>query len=105
MFVLQTENDDDVSDSILEDSHCDLFGDIDEPLNSGRKTTYDENMTEYSISKVNVTTTDFSICNDKFTTQKSYNNSLLLKNKRDEMKKNSTQRNKKSYSVMSDLFS
>ena len=28
MFVLQTENDDDVSDSILEDSHWDLFGDI-----------------------------------------------------------------------------
>ena len=51
MFVLQTENDDDVSDSILEDSHWDLFGDIYDGFDFSdveNDPPYDKNETEIS---------------------------------------------------------
>jgi len=80
-----------------------LFGDIEEPLNSARKTTYEDNMTEMSLSK-NPNSTDFSIYNDKVTYKHSYNNSILLKNKREELSKNKEHRYKmSSHSVMTDF--
>lgn len=90
--------------SINKYSH--LFEDVDEPLNSARKTTIDDNFTECSFSRnnVNINTTDVSIINDKVTSMHSYKNSILLKNKKDELARANNQKNKKSNSIMTDIF-
>jgi len=67
-----------------------LFEDEEEPIiqsaKSGRKITYD-NLTNRENSTTPKPKSDFSVFNDQATTKQCYNNSILLKNKREELSK------------------
>jgi len=78
--------------SLIKYSH--LFGDVERPLNSEGNSLYDNNCLENKFlhSKC-LTPTNFSIVNDKITSQRSRKNSFALKQKIDELAKAKIRKN------------